>query len=248
VTPLKYNSRKTAFKSWPLFPFVVAACALWLRFNSHSAESLKPSSGAGKKDTLYYIPHTHWEGAVFKTREDYLTMGMPRVLQVLRLLKQFPEYTFTLDQVSLIKPFLERYPEEAAAFRKFVAEGRLGIVGGMDVMPDVVKPGGELFVRQMQYGKRYCREELGVEVTTAWLLDTFGFHPACRSSCGRPDTSRFGLTAASRTTSCRPSFSGRASMARRFRPSGSRILTGCSTARRDRSPSSGNSSRGGLTC
>ena len=44
-------------------------------------------------------------------------------------------------------------------------------------MPDVVKPGGELFVRQMQYGKRYCREELGVDVTVAWLLDTFGHHP-----------------------------------------------------------------------
>ena len=114
---------------------------------------------------------------MFKTREDYLSMGMPRVLQVLRLLKEFPEYTFTLDQVCLIKPFLERYPEEAPAFRKFVAEGRLGIVGGMDVMPDVVKPGGEMFVRQMQYGKRYCRKELGVDVTTAWLLDTFGHHP-----------------------------------------------------------------------
>ena len=113
---------------------------------------------------------------MFKTREDYLAMGIPRVLQVLRLMKEFPEYTFTLDQVCLVKPFLERYPEEAAAFRRFVAEGRLAIVGGMDVMPDVVKPGGEMFVRQVQYGKRYFREALGVEVTTGWLLDTFGHH------------------------------------------------------------------------
>jgi alpha-mannosidase len=141
------------------------------------AQPSSPPPAAGNKQTLYYIPHTHWEGAVFKTREDYLAMGMPRVLQVLRLMKEFPEYTFTLDQVCLIKPFLERYPEEAPAFRRFVAEGRLGIVGGMDVMPDVVKPGGEMFVRQMQYGKRYLREELGVDVTTGWLLDTFGHHP-----------------------------------------------------------------------
>lgn len=144
------------------------------------ARSDQPSaapSAAGAKPTLYYIPHTHWEGAVFKTREDYLQMGMPRVLQVLRLLKEYPEYKFTLDQVCLIKPFLDRYPEEAPAFRRYVAEGRLGIVGGMDVMPDVVKPGGEMFVRQMQYGKHYFREALGVEVTTGWLLDTFGHHP-----------------------------------------------------------------------
>jgi alpha-mannosidase len=156
-----------------LFLFVAVTIMVFPGLVSVSAQT----NAVANKPTLYYIPHTHWEGAVFKTREDYLAMGMPRVLQVLRLLQQFPEYTFTLDQVALIKPFLERYPEEAPAFRRFVAEGRLGIVGGMDVMPDVVKPGGELFVRQMQYGKRYCREELGVEVTTAWLLDTFGHHP-----------------------------------------------------------------------
>ena len=153
-----------------LSTFLTPAC-------SFGAQPSSPPPEPAGKQTLYYIPHTHWEGAVFKTREDYLTMGMPRVLQVLRLLKEHPEYTFNLDQVCLIKPFLQRYPEEAPAFRRFVAEGRLGIVGGMDVMPDVVKPGGEMFVRQMQYGKRYFREELGLDVTTGWLLDTFGHHP-----------------------------------------------------------------------
>jgi alpha-mannosidase len=131
----------------------------------------------GTKPTLYYIPHTHWEGAVFKTREEYLEMGLPNILKALALLKQYPNYKFTLDQVAYFKPLLERYPEEAAAFKKFVAEGRLEIVGGMDVMPDVVKPGGELFVRQMQYGQLYCRKEFGREVSVAWLLDTFGHHP-----------------------------------------------------------------------
>jgi len=129
------------------------------------------------RPTFYYIPHTHWEGAVFKTREEYLQMGLPNILKAIKLLKLHPEYKFALDQVAYFKPFLERYPEEAAAFRQFVAEGRLEIVGGMDVMPDDVKQGGELFVRQMQYGKNYCKEQLGVDVKVAWLIDTFGHHP-----------------------------------------------------------------------
>ena len=36
-----------------------------------------PYGGAAKAaspDTVYVIPHTHWEGAVFKTREEYLEM------------------------------------------------------------------------------------------------------------------------------------------------------------------------------
>jgi alpha-mannosidase len=156
-------------RRWLLLILVAAA------FGFPAVEAGAQAEDAGKP-VLYYIPHTHWEAAVFKTREDYLPSGFANILQALRLLKQYPEYKFTLDQAAYVKPFLERYPEEAAAFRQFVAERRLGIVGGMDVMPDVVKPGGELFVRQMQYGKRYFREELGVDVTVAWLLDTFGHH------------------------------------------------------------------------
>jgi alpha-mannosidase len=103
-------------------------------------------------------------------------MGLPNILKALNLLKRYPSYRFVLDQVAYVRPFLERYPEEEAAFRQFVSEGRLQIVGGMDIMPDVNMPGGELFVRQVLYGKGYYREKLGVDVTVGWLLDTFGHH------------------------------------------------------------------------
>ena len=129
-----------------------------------------------RRNRFFFIPHTHWEGAVFKTREQYLEMGLPHILQALRLLKLHPDYRFALDQVCYVKPFLERYPEEEEVFRQFVEEGRLAIVGGTDVMADVNMPGGESFVRQILYGKGYFRKELGVEVTTSWQLDSFGHH------------------------------------------------------------------------
>lgn len=127
-----------------------------------------------QKDTLYFVPHTHWEGAVFITREDYLQSGLVNIARALKILKSRPDYKFALDQVAYFKPFLERYPEEEAAFRKFIAEGRLQLVGGMDNMPDVNMPPGELLVRNILYGKGYAREKLGVEITAGWLLDTFG--------------------------------------------------------------------------
>jgi alpha-mannosidase len=126
--------------------------------------------------TFWLIPHTHWEGAVFKTREEYLEIGLPHILTAVRLLKEHPNYRFALDQVEYFRAFLERYPEEAESFRKFVAEGRLQIVGGFNVMPDDNMPSGESFIRQMLYAKGYCREALGTEVTVGWLIDTFGHH------------------------------------------------------------------------
>ena len=129
-----------------------------------------------QRDTMWVIPHTHWEGAVFKTREEYLEMGLQNIEHAMQLLKKYPDYTFVLDQVAYVRPFLERFPEQEELFGKFVKEGRLELVLGMDVMPDTAKPGGETFIRQIQYGKGYYREKLGVDVKIAWLLDTFGHH------------------------------------------------------------------------
>ena len=151
------------------------AAALWCGHVAVFAEPAGPPHAA--KDVFFFIPHTHWEGAVFKTREEYLDMGLPNILRAVRLLKEHPNYRFVLDQCCYVKPFLERYPEEEAAFRKFVDQRRLEIVGGLDVMPDVNMPGGESFVRQMLLGKGYFRRELGVDVTVGWQLDTFGHHP-----------------------------------------------------------------------
>ena len=135
----------------------------------------EPKSGA-PQGTFWIIPHTHWEGAVFKTREEYLDMGLANILKAMRLLREQPGFRFTLDQVAYVRPFLERFPAEEADFRRFLKEGRLQLAGALDVMPDDNMPGGETFIRQMIYGKGYYREKLGVDVTTGWQLDTFGHH------------------------------------------------------------------------
>jgi alpha-mannosidase len=153
------------------------ALVLILLFPSFSLNAANPDSAvAPEQPTFWLIPHTHWEGAVFKTREEYLEMGLPHILTAVRLLKEHPNYRFALDQVEYFRAFLERYPEEADAFRKFVAEGRLQIVCGLNVMPDDNMPSGESFIRQMLYAKGYCRDALKTEVTVGWLLDTFGHH------------------------------------------------------------------------
>jgi len=111
---------------------------------------------------------------VFKTREEYLEIGLPNILKALYLLNKYPDYRFVLDQMCYVRPFLERYPSEAPAFRKFLAEGRLQIAGGTDTMHDNNMPSGESIVRQYLLGKSYFREKLGYDVTTGWGLDTFG--------------------------------------------------------------------------
>jgi alpha-mannosidase len=133
-----------------------------------------PSAKAEPQETVYIVPHTHWEGAVFKTREEYLEIGLPHILKALYLLKKYPEYRFVLDQMCYVRPFIERYPAEVASFRQFLSEGRLQIAGGTDTMHDNNIPSGESIVRQYLLSKSYFRNVLSYDVTTGWGLDTFG--------------------------------------------------------------------------
>ncbi len=154
--------------------YLAIACAFVLLSGGVAFAADEPKTGPN--ETFWIIPHTHWEGAVFKTREEYLDVGLGNILTAMRLLREQPEFRFTLDQVAYVRPFLERFPGEEAEFLRFLREGRLQLAGALDVMPDDNMPGGETFVRQMIYGKGYYREKLGVDVTTGWQLDTFGHH------------------------------------------------------------------------
>src|SRR5262245_49046485 len=104
-------------------PLLLIICLLVVCICLFSQDALgsPPQTAGQQKDTLYFVPHTHWEGAVFITREDYLQSGLVNIARALKMLKSHPNYKFALDQVAYFKPFLERYQEEEAAFRKFIA-------------------------------------------------------------------------------------------------------------------------------
>src|SRR6476469_11095085 len=93
---------------------------------------LIPICCCAQRELVLVVPHTHWEGAVFKTREEYLEIGLPNIEKALYLLEKYPDYRFVLDQMCYVRPFLERYPAEVPAFREFLSQGRLQIAGGTD--------------------------------------------------------------------------------------------------------------------
>ncbi|MFQ6131326.1 MAG: alpha-mannosidase [Armatimonadota bacterium] len=126
---------------------------------------------------IFVVPHFHYDAAWQDTYEGYLRLCHRHILDALHIMRSDPDYRFVLDQVALIRPFLERYPEQREPFKQLVAEGRLEIVCGMQLMPDANMPSGESFLKQIEMGKGWCRAELETEVTVGWMLDVFGNHP-----------------------------------------------------------------------
>lgn len=124
------------------------------------------------------IGHTHidvaWWWTIAQTREKTARSFST----VLKFMEEFPGYKFMSSQPVLYQFLKERYPEVYAKVKERVKEGRWEPEGGMWVEADCNLTSGESLVRQFYYGKKFFRDEFGVECKILWLPDVFGYSGA----------------------------------------------------------------------
>lgn len=124
------------------------------------------------------IGHTHidvaWWWTVQQTREKVARSFST----VLKLMEEYPNYKFMSSQPILYQFLKERYPEVFEKIRERVKEGRWEPEGGMWVEADCNLTSGESLVRQFLYGKKFFKEEFGVDNEVLWLPDVFGYSGA----------------------------------------------------------------------
>ncbi|MCL2404472.1 MAG: alpha-mannosidase [Defluviitaleaceae bacterium] len=130
------------------------------------------------KPIVHTVGHSHidmaWLWRLAATREK----ASRTFTTVLNLMKQFPEYYFMHSSPQLYKFLQEDYPEIFDLVKQKIQSGQWEATGGMWVEADTNIPSGESLVRQFLYGKRYLKQELGVESTVLWLPDVFGYSAA----------------------------------------------------------------------
>ena len=128
--------------------------------------------------TCWSVGHGHidlgWLWPIRETRRK----GGRTFATALRLTEEYPGYVFGASQPQLYEWIREDYPALYGEVQAAVAEGRWECQGAMWVEPDMNLPSGESLVRQCLYGKRFFREEFGVDVTNLWLPDVFGYSAA----------------------------------------------------------------------
>ncbi len=124
------------------------------------------------------VGHTHidvaWLWRIRQTREK----AVRSFSTVLALMDRFPAYTFMSSQPQLYEYVKEDAPEVYARIRERIAEGRWEAEGGMWLEADCNLASGESLVRQFVHGKRFFREEFGVDNHVLWLPDVFGYSAA----------------------------------------------------------------------
>ena len=88
-----------------------------------------------------------------------------------------PEYKFVLAEVDYLKPYWDTHPEDRDDLRRFIADGRVEVMGGAYNEPNTNLTGPETTIRNFVHGMGFQRDILGADPGTAWQLDVFGHDP-----------------------------------------------------------------------
>ncbi len=125
--------------------------------------------------TVTCIGHSHidlaWLWRYKHTREK----GVRSFTTVNRMLLQHPDYLFMQSSPQLYSSLKEDDPELYKHITNWVQEGRWEASGAMWVEADCNIPSGESLARQLIYGKKFFREEFGLDSKFLWLPDVFGY-------------------------------------------------------------------------
>ncbi len=143
--------------------------------------------------TMWMVSHFHYDPVWWDTQGDFTESrlvlpgedgALPEVRTAFELValhlaeaRRDPDYKFVLAEIDYLKPYLDTHPEDRADLRRFLAEGRVEIVGGNYNEPNTNLTGAESTIRNAVYGLAYQREVAGGDPRAAWMLDAFGHDP-----------------------------------------------------------------------
>lgn len=147
-----------------------------------------------KAPVVHCIGHTHIDVAWLWTLAQTQEKAQRSFSTVLRLMEQYPEYKFMSSQPQLYEYVKKDAPEIYSQILQRVEEGRWEVEGAMWLEADCNLTSGESLVRQILHGKRFMKEEFGVDSHILWLPDVFGYSAAMPQILRKSGVDRFFTT------------------------------------------------------
>jgi alpha-mannosidase len=143
-----------------------------LKVAQSQLEALKPLL---QQATYHLTGNSHIDAAWLWPWTETVDVVKRTFGTALQLMYEYPEYTYTQSAAAYNEWTADKYPEMNAEIAQRIKEGRWEIVGGMWVEPDLNMPDGESLVRQLLVGKRWFKQQYGVETRIGWNPDSFGY-------------------------------------------------------------------------
>ncbi|MHA1379518.1 MAG: alpha-mannosidase [Candidatus Helarchaeota archaeon] len=129
-----------------------------------------------KNVEIFAIGQSHLDACWRWVRKDTIRRNYKTFSRALEHMEMFPCFKFSCSSPQYFEWMEKYFPKEFESIKQRVEEGRLELLGGMWIEPDMNLINGESMVRQRLYGQRYYLSRFGKICEVAWLSDTFGYN------------------------------------------------------------------------
>lgn len=143
---------------------------------------------------MVFAGHSHIDVAWHWPLKETVRKVSRTFSSMLRLMEQYDDFQFCQSMPVLYEMAKRYYPEVYEQVKARVKEGRWETLGSMYLEPDCNLISGESFVRQIMYGKKFYREELGSDSNICFLPDVFGYSSAMPQILKKAGTDYFFTT------------------------------------------------------
>lgn len=124
---------------------------------------------------IHLIGQSHVDSAWLWRSEEAIRKCGHTFSSVLRLMEEFPECKFSQGQAIFYELIKAKYPDIYKQIKQSVVEGRWEPMGSTWLEPDCNIPNGESLIRQIVFGKRFFKQEFGIDSDIFWIPDSSGF-------------------------------------------------------------------------
>lgn len=138
---------------------------------------LLPLQEKAKEYTLLFAGHAHIDMNWMWRMDETVMITIETVKTMLRLMDEYPEFTFSQSQASIYKIIEDYAPELLPQIKRRIKEGRWEVTASAWVEADKNMTSGESMTRQVLYTKQYLSDLLemdSAEFNLGFEPDTFG--------------------------------------------------------------------------
>ncbi len=127
---------------------------------------------------MWLIGQSHIDLAWLWPMEDTFRKSVRTYSNQMTLLDEYPEYRYLLCEPALLDMLKSQDHALYQRVQDACARGQILPEGAFYVECDTNLPSGESLIRQLLWGKKWFRDELGTDTQVGWLPDCFGFTAA----------------------------------------------------------------------
>ncbi|KZN23130.1 hypothetical protein A4G99_16680 [Haladaptatus sp. R4] len=121
------------------------------------------------------VGHAHIDLAWLWPWSETTRKGARSFSNVLKLMEEYPEFTFLQSQPHLYEFVRNRYPSIFERIESQIDTGTWQPTGALWVESDINLAGGEALARQYLLGKRYFRDKFDIDPQITFIPDVFGY-------------------------------------------------------------------------